>query len=269
MRGRLPVIIAVLTLVLGIAGMARRCAVSRGVPAAEYVKPGGDTLSVAIEMSPLTYSLHNDTAEGFDYFVLRDIASQHGLTPAFHPVSDLEAAFRGLYDGDYDVLVASLPATRALKDYFPVTDAVYLDRQVLVQRRDNVSGRGPVTSQVQLLHDTVWVADGSPYRTRLRNMSRELGDTIYIESPARYSSEHLAILTALGKVKQAVVNEAIADKIAKDYPILDVSMPISFNQFQCWAVAPGDSAMLDSLNVWLREFRQTARYGELVRRYLE
>ncbi|MCM1066530.1 MAG: transporter substrate-binding domain-containing protein [Muribaculaceae bacterium] len=267
LRGLLPVIAAIVIVVLGAGGMIRRCSDAPVVGSPGYVKAGGDTLTVAIEMSPLSYTLRNDTAEGFDYSILRAIGAEHHLTFDFYPTSDLDAAFLGLKNGDYDMVVASIPATNALKEYFLLTDAVYLDKQVLVQRRDSTGGAGAVSSQVQLLYDTVWVADGSPYRTRLRNMSRELGDTIYVESPAHHSSEHLAILTALGEVKQAVVNEAVARRIAAEYPNLDVSTPISFNQLQCWAVAPSDSVLLDSLNLWLGEFKHTPQYKALMEKY--
>lgn len=267
-RGQAPIIIACVIIILGVIGMLRRCRQNDASIALEYIKPGGDTLAVAIEMSPLTYSLHNDTAEGFDYQILRDITAEHGIAAHFYPVANLEEAFRGLYNHTYDLLVGSLPTTNTLKTHFPVTDAVYLDKQVLVQRRDSIGGTAPVKAQNQLIRDTVWVAEGSPYRTRLRNMSRELGETIYVESPPKYSSEHLAILTAIGEIKQAVVNEAIARRIAEDYPILDVETPISFRQFQCWAVAPGDSALLDSLNTWLLQFKGTSAYRRLCEKYL-
>ena len=119
--------------------MMRRCKEDSGASIAmQYVKPGGDTLAVAIEMSPLTYSLHNDTAEGFDYQILRDITAEHGIVAKFYPVANLEDAFRGLYSHTYDLLVGSLPSTNTLKHHFPVTDAVYLDKQVLVQDRKSV-----------------------------------------------------------------------------------------------------------------------------------
>ena len=268
LRGRAPVIIACVIIILGVIGMLRRGGHDTDSIAMEYVKPGGDTLAVAIEMSPLTYSLHNDTAEGFDYQILRDITAEHGIVARFYPVADLEEAFRGLYSHNYDLLVGSLPTTATLKSHFPVTDAVYIDKQVLVQRRDTTGRRQLIRTQEQLLRDTVWVAEGSPYQTRLRNMSKELGESIFVITPPKYSSEHLAILTALGEVKQAVVNEAIARRIAEDYPELDVETPISFRQFQCWAVAPGDSALLDSLNTWLTQFKATEAYRKLTEKYL-
>ncbi len=265
--GRLPLIVLAIAAILVCLSLVRRCNISPSTLSDDYIKPSADTLAVAIEMSPMTYFMRHDTAEGFDYCILRDIGLRHGIEMTFHPVSDLDRAFRGLNDGEYDILVASMPATKTLKEYFPLTDAVYIDRQVLVQRR-NADSTLAVTSQQQLRGDTVWIADGSPFRTRLRNLGEEMGDSIVVLSMPEYSAEHLVIMTALGQIKRAVVNQNIARHMAADYHDLDFSVPISFSQFQVWALAPGDSILLDSMNTWLREFRQTAAYDSLAAKYL-
>lgn len=267
MKCRLAAAVIVAITVLSAIGILRRCSTTSSTLANDYVKPSGDTLSVAIEMSPLTYTLHNDTAEGFDYEILRRITSAHGRVARFYPVSELETAFQGLYDGQFDLLVASMPSTNALKKYFSLTDAVYIDKQVLVQRGDS-SATGFISSQEQLMGDTVWISEGSPFRTRLANMTRELGGSIHIATKAGYSAEHLAIMTAIGEIPRAVVGEAVARRLAPDYPDLNYSTPISLSQFQCWAVAPGDSTLLDSLNTWLGEFKTTPAFERLAEQYL-
>jgi len=260
----LLIVVAVFALTAG--GLLRRCEMSRSTLANDFRRPGNDTLSVAVEMSPLTYTFSNDTVVGFDYQILSSIASKHDLQLKFHPVGELEQAFRGLYNGKYDILVASMPRTNALKKYFPLTDAVYLDRQVLVQPADSMSDY--IGAAHELAGDTVWIPDGSPYLLRLRNLSRELGDSVYVANMAGYSSELLVIMTALGKIPRAVVGEAVARRIAADYPALDISTPVSLSQLQCWAVSPGDSILLDSLNLWLDEFKATPEYDALVEHYL-
>ena len=265
--GRLPLIVLAIAAILVCLSLVRRCNISPSTLSDDYIKPPADTLAVAIEMSPMTYFMRHDSAEGFDYCILREIGRSHGIAMKFHPVSDLDRAFRGLNDGEYDILVASMPATKTLKEYFPLTDAVYLDRQVLVQLR-NADSSLTVTSQQQLRGDTVWIADGSPFRTRLRNLGQEMGDSITVQSVPEYSAEHLVIMTALGQIPRAVVNESIARHMVADYPGLDFSVPISFSQFQVWALAPGDSILLDSINTWLREFRQSAAYDSLAAKYL-
>lgn len=260
-------LIIVALLALTAMSVLRRCEMSRSTLANDFIRPGSDTLSVAVEMSPLTYTFSNDTAAGFDYQILSGIARRHDLKLKFHPVGELEQAFQGLYDGKYDILVASIPKTNALKKYFPLTDAVYLDRQVLVQLADSVSV-SYISAAHELAGDTVWIPDGSPYLLRLRNLSRELGDSVHIANMEGHSSELLAIMIALGKIPRAVIGEAVARRIVADYPALDISTPVSLSQLQCWAVAPGDSVLLDSLNSWLDEFKSTPEYDALVEQYL-
>lgn len=266
-KGFLPAVIVIIVVALVTFGLIRRCNTDDSTLADDYSRPGDDTLSVAIEMSRLTYSMHNDTAEGFDYQILTDIGHIHKIPVSFHPINDLEAAFRGLDEGEYDIVVASVPATNRLKEFFSTTDPIYIDRQVLVQQRDT-SGIVKIASPEQLRNDSVWIAEGSPARTRLVNMARELGDSIYIFSEPGYSAEHLAIMTALGELPRAVVSESIAKHVAADYPNLDISVPMSFNQFQVWTVAPRDSVLRDSINSWLESYKASPAFRELKEKYL-
>lgn len=264
----MPFILAVIAAVFVFIGLCRHCAAGHTTLAYKYHKPAGDTIAIAIEMSPLTYFFRNDTAEGFDYEVLRSIAQQHGRVAEFFPVGELDEAFQGLNDGKYDVLVASMPSTNTLKHYFAVTQPVYIDRQVLVQRGDSTSP-GYISSAEQLMSDTVWMVEGAPFGTRLKNLAKELGDSVYIATTPGNSAENLAMLTALGQIPRAVVSEAAARRIAVDYPDLDFSTPVSLSHFQCWAVAPGDSTLLDSLDLWLDAFKQTPQFDAIARKYLE
>ncbi len=246
-------------------GVIRRYGTSDSSLVSTYTKPSGDTLAVAIEMSPLTYTLENDTAEGFDYLMLRDIGRAHGIEMKFYPFTQLDRAFEQLREHKYDILVAYMPSTAALKEYFPLTNDVYIDRQVLVQRRDSTAA---ISSQEQLKGDTVWIAKGKPFKTRLTNMAAELGDTITVLTDPEHSSEHLAIMTALGQIKHAVVGSAVARRVGRKYPQLDINTPISLSQFQVWAVAPGDSTLLGKLNGWIEEFKDSGEYRALADRYL-
>lgn len=266
---RIVLWVGLCVVILTAIGLWRRFSAPDSRMALTYERPMGDTLSVAIEMSPLTYNLANDTAAGFDYEILKAIAAKHNLAVKINPVAGLEQAFKDLYDRKYDLLIANIPSTVRLKEYFPLTDAIYFDKQVLVQRADSIGGRGVVTSQMQLLGDTVWLAEASPYKLRLNNLAHELGDTIYTKSRPGITSEHLVALTAKGEIDKAVVSEAVARQMSGHYPTLDFSTPISFSQLQVWAVAPGDSVLLDSLNSWIAGFKTTAAFGALEEKYLK
>lgn len=270
-KGKLPILISLLILVLSLMWLVGRCSRSNENTIARQIRHyGGDTISVAIEMSPTSYAFSGDTATGFDYEMLQAISKEHGIPMVFQPFAPINYALNGLRAGDFDIVVANVPASEDLKKNFCLTNDVFVDRQVLVRRKsetnDSTTGH-PL--QMSLLGDTVWIADSSPFRNRLSNLSHELGDTIYIKSSPEYTSEHLVLLTALGEIRQAVVNESIAKRLAADYPDLDITTPISMTQFQPWIVNCDKISLRDSLNSWIEQYKLTPDYNRLVEKYIK
>ena len=270
-KGKLPILISLLILVLSSMWLLDRCSRSKESPIANnFSHPDGDTIAVAIEMSPTSYFFSGDTAVGFDYEMLNAIAKAHNLNLVFQPFAPVDYALDGLRNGDFDVVVATLPASGSLQKEFLSTNDVFVDRQVLVRLKDNTSDSTEmVPSQIHLLKDTVWTTDSSPFRDRLSNLSNELGDTIYVMSDPEYNAEQLVILTALGEIKQAVVNETVAKKIAADYPQIDISTPVSLSQFQPWLLPKNKAELRDSLNSWIEQFKQTDAYERLTEKYFK
>lgn len=270
-KSKLFVLIGLLIVVLAAMWMLGRCSRSNEETIVNhFARPGGDTLVVAIEMSPTSYAFSGDSAVGFDYEMLRDIAAQHNLPIVFHPFAPLDYALKGLEKGDFDMVVASVPASEKLRDDFLLTDDVFIDRQVLVRRIDTLAkDDSEIPPQIRMLGDTVWIPASSPVRQRLDNMSQELGDTIYIMSDPEYSAEHLVLLTALGEIKQAVINESVAKRLAADYPDIDISIPVSMSQFQPWILSENHQELRDSLNTWIRQYKESADYDRLSAKYLK
>lgn len=243
---------ALLLLAIGAMAALRMCSTRAANPLARadgYSQ--GDTLDIAIEMNPAVYSVRGDSITGRDYSLLRRISGERGVPMKFHPFVPLDHALSGLATGRYDVVVASMPKTSELAAACLLTDAVYTDREVLVQRLDSAGAEPEVTSPMMLGGREVWIPHQSTIATRIRNLASEIGDTITLRSDPRYSSELLVILVAQGRIPRAVVSESVAAAMAADYPQLHCSMPASFTQFQCWAVSPGREELRDSLNAWI------------------
>jgi len=250
-KGNLFILLLALVMVALLMAMLGQCSRKQESPFfKEYVKSGGDTLDVAIEMAPGIYVVSGDSVSGRDYAMLSRMSVDIGRPVKFHPFVPLRHALDGLKQGRYDLVAASLPATAYLRDSFLLTEPVYLDREVLVQLRD--SAQSPrITSQLQLAADTVWLAADSPFAGRIANLSQEIGDTIYVRQSPEYSAEHLVILVAKGKIRLAVVNEDIARRMLPDYPGLDASTPVSFTQFQSWALRKDNILLADTINAWI------------------
>lgn len=237
-------------LAVGIMAMLKYC--SHPAPRFSDTKADGDTIDIAIEISPIALSMRGDTLSGHYYDLIKLIAAREHLTLKFTPFSQIDNALDALEKGRYDLVIADLPSTTAMKEKFLLTAPIALDREVLVQLKDSISGRPEATTQHDLRGDTVWIPAGSPFRDRLINLSHEIGDTIYIAEDPDYASEQLVMLVAIGDIPRAVVNEQIAKSLIKQYPQIDISVDISFTQFQSWAINKNRPDLRDSLNIWLR-----------------
>lgn len=264
-KNRLLSIYVLLLLLVGV-GMfyLGRCSSGRG---SDDDDPVADTLHVAIEYAPMSMYTYADTLGGFNYDLLRIISQNYGVTMMFHPIVSRQEGINGLMNKTYDLLVADIPATLGSEEGLKYTEPVYLDRQVLVQRRDS-AGNIAVKSVLELGDRTVWVVKDSPMVTRLQNLSEEIGDTIYVNEYDGTSSEQLFILTAIGDIGMCVINDMTARRLAKSYPNVDTSTKVSLTQFQSWLIRE-DHPLADSLNSIIRSLKQEPVYRELQQRYLQ
>ncbi|MBR1543783.1 MAG: transporter substrate-binding domain-containing protein [Muribaculaceae bacterium] len=265
-RGQLWLYLVLIALtVLAMAGL-RNCRNHSNAPSLRH--SGGDTIDVAIEYSPVSFYSYADTMGGFNYDFLRLVAAHHGCKFKFHPIVSLSAALSQLQDGVFDILAAQFPVTAENRKLFLFTEPLYIDRQVLVQRRDP-AGALIVKSQLDLAGRTVRVVAGSPMKQRIMGLSREIGDTIRVIEDSQYGPEQIFLLVATGDDSLAVINEAVARRLAQRYPQVDISTGISFSQFQALTLRKGDMALCDSLNLWIRQLKATRDYESLSRRYLK
>lgn len=104
---------------------------------------------------------------------------------------------------------------------------------------------------------------------RLRNLEAEIGDTIYIQEMDKYGSEQLISLVAHGDINYAVCEESIAIAAADSLPQIDISIAIGFTQFYSWAVNKQSPILLDSLNVWIDDFKKRKEYKRIYRKYYQ
>lgn len=224
----------------------------------------GDTIDVAIEYSPLSYYTYGDTTGGFYYELLNLMSQTCDLKIKFHPIVSLKVALEGIDNGVYDFMAAQFPVTRENKELYLFSEALYLDKQVLVQRN---AGGIAIRSQLDLAGDTVTIVKGSPMRDRIMSLSREIGDTIYVISDSIYGPEQLFLMVASGDIKYAVINETIARKMVDSHPNVDISQAISFSQFQSFVLKKDNYEMKKKLDECIKKVKKLPQYNELIKKY--
>lgn len=225
-------------------------------------------LRIATEYNSISFYVDGDTISGFHYELIQAFARDKGLKAEITPLMSFEERLQGLSEGRYDVIAYGMLATSKLKDSLLLTSPIFLNKQVLVQRKENGENDSLyIHSQLDLARRTLHVVKGSPSILRIQNLGNEIGDTIYIKEVEKYGTEQLIALVAHGDIDYAVCDESIAQAAADSIPQIDINTAISFTQFYSWAVSKQSPALLDSLNAWLDEFQKEAEFQKIYKKY--
>lgn len=226
-------------------------------------------LRVAAEYRPLDLHVEKDTLVGFHYELLMAFAAAHGLEVQLTPEMDFQKQLEGLESGHYDLLAESLLISQEYSDtLLALTDPIFIAKQVLVQRKATSEEDSLfIHNQLELDGKTLYLPKDSPVRHRIHNLSKETGDSIFIEEEEKYGTEQLVAMVAAGDIDYTVCDQALARALAEDYPQLDITTAISFNQFYAWGLHKHAPVLLDSLNSWLARYKQGKAYKQLLKKY--
>lgn len=232
------------------------------------IKESG-VLRAVTEYGSLGYYISGDSLQGFEYELSKKLSAISGLEIQLALEMNLDKSFAMLKDGEVDVLMRNIPITDALKDEFDFTIPILASKQVLVQRTiDSDSNKiDVIRNQIELGGKTLYVPEHSPAIQRIKNLSEEIGDTIYIKENKLYSSEQLFLMVVGGDIDYAVCDQRIAQDLYAKYPDIDIRTDISFNQLQGWAVRKDSNILLDSLNNWIKQLDTNDEIQSLIKKY--
>ena len=225
-------------------------------------------LRAVTEYNSVSFHVQDDTLGGLHYELLQAFAQAKGLQAEISPEMSAEKRWEGLQNGTYDILANNVLISSDRNDSLLFTHPILKSKQVLVQRKpqsDNDSLY--VRSLLDLAHKTIHIAKGLPSFLRIRNLSNEIGDTIYVKEIEKYGPEQLIALVAGGEIDYTVCDESIAQACIANLPQLDIETPVSFTQFYSWGVNPKNTVLLDSLNAWLEIYKDTPAFQELIKKY--
>ena len=234
----------------------------------QEIKDSG-VLRAVTEYGSLGYYISGDSLQGFEYELSKKLSDISGLEIQLLLEMNLDKSFAMLKDGEVDVLMRNIPITDALKDEFDFTIPILASKQVLVQRTfDSDSNNvNVIRNQIELGGKVLYVPEHSPAIQRIKNLSEEIGDTIYINENKLYSSEQLFLMVVGGDIDYAVCDQRIAQDLQAKYPYIDINTDISFNQLQGWAVRKNSAILLDSLNSWIKQLDSNDEIQTLIKKY--
>ena len=226
------------------------------------------TLRVVTEYSSIGYFVEDNQIKGFQYELIKRFADSLGLSLDFTVEPDLQKSIAGVNNGDYDLIMRTLPVTLELKKELNFSEPLIKSQLVLVQRinkkdKDNT----PIRGAMDLDSITIYVTPNSPYLMRLKHIEEELGIVIFTKSIPDVDTELLMAMVARGEIDYTIADEFTARFSQSFYPELDIDTQMGFKQFQAWGFSKHSPKLQNAVNSWLKEFTQTKAYRDLYRTY--
>lgn len=242
---------------------------------AQIMKSG--KLRAVVDYNSTNYFVYRGRPMGFKYELLQQLAADMGVSLEISVSNNLKETFKGLRNGKYDLIAKNLTVTKKREETIEFTTPLEQTRQVLVQRKpknwQNMTQAAIddslIRNQLDLAGKKIHVQKNTSYYRRLVNLSDEIGADINIVEDSIYGVEQLVAMVAKGEIDYTVCDENVAKVNQSYYPNIDVSTPLSFPQNIAWAVRDGSEEWLNYLNNWIRNFKKTAKFRILYRKYFE
>lgn len=229
-----------------------------------------DTLRVGTLYSPTSYFIYREEKMGYDYDLVRQLASDKSMAIDLHVAPSLGALMAMLDSGLIDVAAYEIPVTAEYRDRVIPTGPENITTQVLVQPVGDKSQR--ITDVTQLAGKEVYVEKGSKYQHRLVNLNDEIGGGIVIHTVDRDTmiSEDMIDMVSNGTIPLAIVDSDVARLNANYYKAsIDASLQVSFPQRASWGVSVKKPWLADSINAWMASAEPRKRHAALLKRYFE
>lgn len=235
-------------------------------------------LRVITSYSPTGYFLYKGETMGFEYEIFKRLADHLNISLEIVLAKNVDSVISMLNRGEGDIIALGYTITSDRKENVSFTDPYMITHQSLIQRKpdnwrkmtkDNIKD-AMATDIIDLINDTVSVRQNSSYYLRLKELSNELGDSIYIDVlPGETSDEQIIKMVSEGKIKYSIIDNHKASIHKSYFPNIDTDTPVSLSQRIAWAVRKTSPDLLDIINKGLVAIKRKPDYNMIYEKYFE
>ncbi len=221
-------------------------------------------IQAVLDNNSVSYFIYKGNPMGYEYELLQRLAGYLKVDLKIKVIASIDEAIDLLNTGEADIIAFPLTITKDRTEYMAFTEAHYVTTQVLIQNKKSKI----IQSPVELVGQEVYVKRGSSFKTRLQNLSEEIGGEIIIkEDSIEGETESLIQSVADGKIKFTVADKTMAIVNSWYNPNLDIDVPISLPQQIGWAVRKNSPQLLKATNAWLKGIKTSAVFQVIYNKY--
>lgn len=233
-------------------------------------------LVATTDYNSTNYFVYRGEPMGYQYELLKSFADFIGVKLEIKIINDLESSFKCINIKECDMIALGLTVTKDRSKIVDFSSPLNQTRQMLVQRKpknwrkmatmDEIESK-LLRNTLDLAGKTIHIQKNTIFKTRLKTLSNEIGANINIVEHPNARVEELIDMVNKGEIEYTISDEYIALVNQKYYPDIDTKTPVSFPQNIAWAVRKGATNLLDTINYWLDDFKQTRTSAYLYNKY--
>jgi membrane-bound lytic murein transglycosylase F len=234
-------------------------------------------LTASTDYNSTNYFIYRGQPMGYQYELLKSFANFLGVKLELVINNDVESSFNCIQDNSCDLIGLGLAITKDRNNIVDFTMPISQTRQMLVQCKPEGWKKMPTLESIEkvlirnpldLAGKTIHIQKNSIFKKRLINLSEEIGADIHIIE-MDITVEELIGMVARREIEYTISEEYIAMVNAKYYPDIDVQTAVSFPQNIAWAVKKEAYGLLDTINYWLENFKQTKESAFIYNKYFK
>lgn len=235
-------------------------------------------LNVITLYNSTSYFLYRGQTMGFEYEMADRMAKSLGLELHVEVADNFDEVFDMLNSGKGDIVAYGLSITEPRKQKVAFTDYLYLTHQVLVQRMPDNWRRLPgykierqlINDPIELIGDTVHIRKSTSYYARLKNLEKEIGGKIHIDTiGGNKTTDDIINMVVNGDIDYTIADYNLASVNKTFYPILDIGTDVSFSQRIAWAVRKNSPKLRAAVNDWVKTSKKQDFYYVLYNKYFK
>jgi membrane-bound lytic murein transglycosylase F len=250
-------------------------------------------LVVLAPYNSTSYFLYRGEPLGYEYELLQAFAQEQGVPLKVIVATDRKSYYALLNAGDGDIVAARLVPTEEDKRDVSFTRELYRTEPALVQQevppeKANLPEASEKALQPapgeelpdvelqarrikrpsQLAGETVTLPEQSAYRRTLMELEDNIsGDINIVETSGKIEDEALAQKVAKGEVEFTVMQGNLAELKEAEFANLKVRPVVGHSHSVAWAVRKNSPELMNELNRWIEEKKNTALFDRLYKKY--
>jgi membrane-bound lytic murein transglycosylase F len=221
-------------------------------------------IRAVVDNSSTSYYIYRGRRMGYEFEMLKTLASSLGVRLHLIVKSDIEEAFYLLNKGKADIIAMNLAVSEDRKKFASFTSPIGSMGTVLVQKNGPTKIQNPLELNAKVIH----IQKDAIFKSQLCALQNTLGIQLSVLEE-KGDSDLLVSKVNKGEIEYTVVDKVVAMVNATYYNDLDIGLEISPKADVAWAVRKNAPQLEQEINKWIKAKDKSGYIRTLYAKYFQ